>query len=81
MHAMISPYSRSPGQRRTVSPAGGPGPPGDLIPPEDKRTGRLDGADRREPNRKGPGQRLRTGVRPAGNGLGLRCLLGARALD
>ena len=28
---------------------------------------------------KGPGQRLRTGVRPVGNGLGLRCLLGARA--
>ncbi len=30
---------------------------------------------------KGPGQRLRTGVRPVGNGLGLRCLLGARALS
>jgi hypothetical protein len=28
---------------------------------------------------KGPGQRLRTEVRPVGNGLGLRCLLGARA--
>ena len=30
---------------------------------------------------KGPGQRLRTGVRPVGNRLGLRCLLGARALS
>src|ERR1039458_4679109 len=30
---------------------------------------------------KGPGQRLRTGVHPVGNGLGLRCLLGARALS
>jgi len=31
--------------------------------------------------RKGPGQRLRTGVRPVGHGLGPRCLLGARALS
>jgi hypothetical protein len=30
---------------------------------------------------KGPGQHLRTGVRPVGNGLGLRCLLVARALS
>ena len=30
---------------------------------------------------KGPGQRLRTGARPVGHGLGPRCLLGARALS
>jgi len=30
---------------------------------------------------RGPGQRLRTGVHPVGNGFGLRCLLGARALS
>lgn len=30
---------------------------------------------------KGPGQHLRTGVRPVGNGLGLRCLLVARVLS
>jgi len=33
------------------------------------------------PKGKGPGQHLRTGVRPVGNGLGLRCLLVARALS
>ena len=30
---------------------------------------------------KGPGRHLRTGVPPVGNGSGLRCLLGARALS
>ena len=56
MHAMISPYSRCPGQRRTVSPAGEPGPPANLIPPKDKRTGRPKGADRGEPEKeKDPG--------------------------
>ena len=39
-----------------MSPAGAPGPPADLIPPKDKRTGRPDGADRREPEKeKDPG--------------------------
>ena len=37
--------------------------------------------DIRFAQRKGPGQHLRTGVRPVGNGLGLRCLLVARALS
>src|SRR6266699_6306692 len=41
---------------------------GSPLPPGDAR-------------RKGPGQRLRTGVRPVRHGLGPRCLLGARALS
>jgi hypothetical protein len=45
VHAMISPYSRSPGQTNRVPL------PADLIPPKDKRTGRPDGADRREPEK------------------------------
>ena len=50
MHAMISPYPRSPGR-------GEPCPlPADLIPPKDKRTGRPNGAGRGEPDKeKGPG--------------------------
>src|SRR5580693_3834234 len=54
---MISPYARSPGQRRTVSPADEPGPPGEPGPPrQDKRTGRRDRADPGEPEKeKDPG--------------------------
>ena len=50
MHAMISPYPRSPG-------SGEPCPlPGNLIPPKDKRTGRPNGAGRGEPDKeKDPG--------------------------
>ena len=65
-----------------MSPASEPGPPGEPDPPH--RTNEPAGVivptwvSRKG---KGPGQRLRTGVRPAGNGLGLRCLLGARALS
>ena len=76
MHAMISPYSRCPGQatnrvpcQRTLSPHGQTNRPGKWCLPGPTGKG------------KGPGQRRRTGVRPVGNGLGLRCLLGARALS
>jgi hypothetical protein len=83
VHAMISPYSRSPGQatNRVRLPAN-PIPPANPLPPKGKRTGPLNRADPADPaswpEGKGPGRRLRTGVRPVGNGLGLRCLLGAR---
>ena len=57
-------------------------PASEPYPPMDKRTGPVNGAYPDEPGKgKGPGQRLRTGVGPVGNGLDLRCLLGARALS
>ena len=55
-------------------------PASEPYPPMDKRTGPVNGAYPDEPGKgKGPGQRLRTGVRPVGHERGLRCLLGARA--
>src|ERR1700683_838883 len=73
---MISPYWRSPDETQRARPV--------LSPPDNEPaygfvawpTGSA-----AEQTGKGPGQRLRTGVRPAGNGLDLRCLLGARALS
>jgi hypothetical protein len=75
VHAMISPYSRSPRQTTNRIRL-----PTNLIP-TGKRTSPPNRADPVHREGKGPGQRLRTGVCPVGNGLSLRCLLGARALS
>jgi len=78
---MISPYSRSPGQTTTVSAPRRTSSPGEPHPPKDKRTGPANCADLDEPERKRARAAPSDRIRPVGSGLGLRCLLGARALS
>jgi hypothetical protein len=79
VHAMISPYSRSPGQTKPVRPPTNLVSPTNLIPPKDKRTGPVNCADPDEPERKRARAAPSDRIHPVGSGLGLRCLLGARA--